>query len=434
MQSWFSRRNPGRSPYWLYALSNFGSLLGLLAYPTLVEPALTLQKQGWIWAAGYILFVVVAGYNAILTGRVVQRTAAVEADPNPIGEEKIKGSKPALWILLSACASILVLAVTSQITQEVAPIPFLWVLPLTIYLLSFVFAFSSRRWYDRKLFTLLLMLGTGAWIYVILNPYINFIFQIIIYSLLLFAAAMVCHGELYGLRPNSAHLTRFYLMVSIGGALGALIVNLVAPYIFPGYWELYIGLALVWILLAKISYETKGSKTGLRFSMLTGALATGATIFMVFLMFISASGNLFIKRNFYGVVHVKELEISTNKNANAMFHGSTIHGFQYRDGGFRETPTTYFSTTSGIGLTITSHPHYGFGMRVGVLGLGVGTLAAYGKAGDTYRFYEINPVVVDLANGQGDFSHSSMTAPPALKWCWEMRAFRWKRNWKPGRK
>ena len=205
MQSWFSRRNPGRSPYWLYALSNFGSLLGLLAYPTLVEPALTLQKQGWIWAAGYILFVVVAGYNAILTGRVVQRTAAVEADPNPIGEEKIKGSKPALWILLSACASILVLAVTSQITQEVAPIPFLWVLPLTIYLLSFVFAFSSRRWYDRKLFTLLLMLGTGAWIYVILNPYINFIFQIIIYSLLLFAAAMVCHGELYGLRPNSAH-------------------------------------------------------------------------------------------------------------------------------------------------------------------------------------------------------------------------------------
>ena len=179
MQSWFSRRNPGRSPYWLYALSNFGSLLGLLAYPTLVEPALTLQKQGWIWAAGYILFVVVAGYNAILTGRVVQRTAAVEADPNPIGEEKIKGSKPALWILLSACASILVLAVTKfQITQEVAPIPFLWVLPLTIYLLSFVFAFSSRRWYDRKLFTLLLMLGTGAWIYVILNPYINFIFSV----------------------------------------------------------------------------------------------------------------------------------------------------------------------------------------------------------------------------------------------------------------
>jgi hypothetical protein len=297
-----------------------------------------------------------------------------------------------------------VLAVTSQITQEVAPIPFLWVLPLTIYLVSFVFAFSSRRWYNRKLFTLLLMLGTGAWIYVILNPYLNFILQIIIYSFLLFAAAMVCHGELYALRPYSAHLPRFYLMVSIGGALGALIVNLIAPYIFPGYWELYIGFALVWILLAKLSFQPKASKTNIRLSLVTGATATAVSIFMIFLMVISASGNLFIQRNFYGVVHVKEMEISTSHmKANAMYHGSTIHGFQYQEGAFRDIPTSYFSTTSGIGLSITSHPRYGLGMRVGVLGLGVGTLAAYGKAGDTFRFYEINPVVVDLANGQGDF-------------------------------
>lgn len=415
MQAWFSRKNPGRSPYWLYALSNFGSLLGLLAYPVLVEPALTLQKQGWIWSGGYILFVFIAGYNAILTARVAHGDAAAKADPLQIREGKSKGSEQVLWILLSACASILVLAVTSQITQEVAPIPFLWVLPLTIYLLSFVFAFSSRRWYDRKLFTLLLMLGTGAWVYVILNPYINFILQIIIYSFLLFAAAMVCHGELFALRPNSAHLTRFYLMVSIGGALGALIVNLVAPYIFPGYWELYIGFALVWILLAKLSYQPKGTQSGVRLSLLTGAMATAVSIFVVFLMFISASGNSFIQRNFYGVVHVKEMEFSTDqKQANALFHGSTIHGYQYRDKALRDTPTSYFNRTSGIGLAIVNHPRYGSGLRVGVLGLGVGTLAAYGQPGDIYRFYEINPVVVDLANGQGDFFSFLANSPASI--------------------
>jgi len=415
MQSWFSRKNPGRSPYWLYALSNFGSLLGLLAYPTLVEPALTLQRQGWIWAGGYILFVLIAGYNAILTTRVVHSPVPVEVDPSPMDGQKSRVRTQALWILLSASASILVLAVTSQITQEVAPIPFLWVLPLSIYLLSFVFAFSSRRWYERKVFTLLLMLATAAWVYVILNPYTNFILQIVIYNFLLFTAAMVCHGELYALRPDSTLLTRFYLMASIGGALGALIVNLVAPYIFPGYWELYIGFALVWVLLAVLSYQHKSTPTGMRFGLLTGAMATAVSIFMVFLMFISTSGDLFVQRNFYGVVHVKQIKIEKGqKQANTMYHGSTIHGLQHVDEALRYIPTSYFSTTSGIGLAIVNHPRYGAGMRVGVLGLGVGTLAAYGQAGDTYRFYEINPVVIDLANGQGDYFSFLADSPASI--------------------
>ena len=415
MQAWFSQKNPGRSPYWLYALSNIGSILGLIAYPILIEPVLTLSWQGWIWTGVYILFVIIAGFNAILTLRTAQKPLTVAVDP-VISERQItKPKHQLLWILLSACASVMVLAVTSQITQEVAVIPFLWVLPLTIYLFSFVLAFSSRRWYQRGFFTILLLLATAGWLYLIFNPLTNFIIQIFIYNFLLFAAAMICNGELYALRPQAASLTHFYLMGSIGGAIGGLFVNLVAPLIFRGYFEFYFGMALVWILLAVLSYQPGGSRSSFLYGALVAAGATAITIFMVFLVTNSASGNKFIQRNFYGVVRVKQIEIEKNHTqANVLVHGSTNHGFQFLDPVLKETPTSYYSHDSGVGLAILNNPHYGAGMRVGVLGLGVGTLAACGQPGDYYRFYEINPVMVDLANGQSGFfsyikdSHSSI--------------------------
>ena len=308
MQAWFSRKNPGRSPYWLYALSNIGSLLGLLAYPIVIEPMLTIPWQGWIWTAGYILFVILAGYNAILTLQGMRaRRAPVTAETNTAANEVQKSKKRTqlLWILLSACASLMVLAVTNQITQEVAVIPFLWVVPLAIYLLSFALTFSSKRWYHRKIFTLLLLLATFGLVIVILYPRTNFIIQIIIYNFLLFTSAMICHGELYALRPQASHLTRFYLMVSIGGAIGGLIVNFVAPFIFRGYWELYIGFALVWILLSILSFNLKGTRSEVRFATLTGAFADVVAIGAVFFIIISSSGNLYVHRNFYGIVHVK---------------------------------------------------------------------------------------------------------------------------------
>ena len=404
MQSWFSRKNPGHSPYWLYALSNIGSLLGLIAYPTLVEPMLSLQWQGWVWTGGYIIFVIIAGLNAILTLQGIQPPVNVKSNLNTNNGETANKRIQTLWILLSACASLLVLAVTSQITQEVAVIPFLWVLPLTIYLLSFVLAFSSTRWYHRGIFTILLLLGTCGWFFIIIYPLTNFIIQITVYSFILFAAAMICHGELYALRPQPSLLTRFYLMGSIGGAIGGFFVNLVAPYIFSGYWELYFGFAFVWILLAILSYQREGTRSGFRLGLLVGAMATATTIFIIFFIFNSSIGNLYIHRNFYGVVRVKQMEVGKyQKEANVLVHGSTIHGFQFLDTNLRDTPTSYYSKESGVGLAILNNPHYGSGMRVGILGLGVGTLAAYGQTGDYYRFYEINPVIVDLANGQGGF-------------------------------
>jgi len=416
MQAWFSRKNPGRSPYWLYALSNIGSMLGLLAYPIVIEPMLTLQLQGRIWTIGYVLFVIIAGYNAIMALKVTGSETTIEMDRSSEAVKRPGKSVQTMWVLLSACASLLVLAVTSQITQEVAVIPFLWVLPLAIYLLTFALAFSSKRWYRRGIYSILLALGTGGWFYLIFNPLTNFVLQIIIYNFLLFAAAMICHGELYSMRPHASQLTHFYLLVSIGGATGGLIVSLVAPLVFRGYWELYIGFAFIWILLARLSYRPTVSRSGFLKNILVGVCATVVTVFMFFNMINSASGNLYIQRNFYGVIRVRQMLVEKNRQlANIMVHGSTIHGLQFLDPGLRDMPTSYYSQGSGVGLAIRNNPHYGAGMRVGVLGLGIGTLAAYGQPGDVYRFYEINPFSLDLANGQGGFFSFIKDSPATIE-------------------
>ena len=415
MQSWFHRKNPGQSPYWLYALSNVGSLLGLILYPILIEPNLTIRWQGWVWAAGYLLFVIIAGYNAILPGRDLQAPMADENDQVAEDREEPKKGTQALWILLSALASLMMLAVTNEITQEVAVIPFLWVIPLAIYLVSFVLAFSSKRWYHRGIYTILFLIATGGVLFVILDPLTNYIIQIIIYNFLLFTITMICHGELYAMRPHASHLTRFYLMVSIGGALGGVIVNLVAPYIFRGYWEFKIGLVLVGILLAILSLPRTRTRAAIRYRNIVGATAVVAALSVVYLVFFSTSKDLYAHRNFYGVVNVLQREVTGNQQkANFLVHGATIHGFQYLDAGLRDTPTSYFSRESGVGLAIVNNPHYGSGMRVGVLGLGVGTLAAYAQPGDYYRFYEINPVVVDLANGQGGYFSFIKDSPATI--------------------
>jgi hypothetical protein len=405
MQAWANRKDPGKSPYWLYALSNIGSILGLLAYPLVVEPMLPLTWQGRIWTAGYILFVILAGTNAILTYKSITRSGEGEKEVSVPDSQKPQKKTQILWLLLSACAALMVLAVTNQITQEVAAIPFLWVLPLTIYLLSFVLTFSGKAWYRRKLFTFLMLLGTFGWFFVTINPSPDFILEIILYNFLLFAATMVCHGELYALRPPASQLTRFYLMVSVGGALGGILVNLVAPILFRGYWELYFGVAFIWIIITLLLYKQESTKSGSSFSLLFSAIATlFSCVQLVSMIYFSLTENVVIYRNFYGVVHVRQGEIETiRKDANTLVHGSTVHGFQFLDPEIHNMPTSYYTRDSGISLAILNHPRHGSGMRVGILGLGTGTMAAYGQPGDYYRFYEINPDIINLANGQGGY-------------------------------
>jgi hypothetical protein len=409
MQAWFHRNFPERTAYRLYALSNAGSLLGLVSYPVLVEPYLTLAWQGRIWSLMYLAYAGLAAYGAVKS--LVNKKSS-EPELVISREErtpKLTARNYSLWIILAATASILLLATTSQITQEVAVIPFLWVLPLTIYLLTFILAFSGERWYSRQVYLILFFIATllVGWALGRADS-LNISVQIGIYSLGLFAACMVCHGELYRLRPHPAHLTRFYLMVSVGGALGGIFINFVAPFIFKAYWELPLGYTLCWTLFLLVTFitviEVKRRFVYIMNSvmLLSMVFVSGARSYQQ--IRVDLGNELFIQRNYYGVIRVRELDAGNPLYARyALVHGVTIHGYQFLSDLKSDIPTAYFGETSGGGLAILNDPKRGLGMRVGILGLGIGTLATYGRPGDVYRFYEINPLVIDLAEGTGGY-------------------------------
>jgi len=427
MQAWFNRIFPEQSYARLYSLSNVGSLLGLLAYPVLIEPTLSLRGQGWMWAMGFALF-----------GLLAIRIALQSIHSTPLSKpvtDSTKWTKPpsfalmSLWITLSATASLFLLSVTNQISQEVAVIPFLWILPLTFYLLSFIMTFSGGRAYNRKVYAALFILSAALTLFVMLNATAVHVYgQISTYCFLLFTACMMCHGELYLLRPSAEYLTTFYLMVSIGGAFGGIFVSLIAPVIFNGYWEFFVGLAMTIAIVLTIlrpslrvapRAEQSGAQTKrvteqsptisddltarARFVFTTFALVT----VMLVVLSVITSEISYSKRNFYGVIRVRTaIPEGTALKANIMSHGITIHGLQFLlDFKSSDIPTTYYVPNAGAGLAILNHPKYGHDqhMRVGLLGLGVGTLLAYSKPGDIYRLYEINPVVIDLAAGAGDY-------------------------------
>jgi len=369
MQAWFSRIFPEQSYARLYALSNVGSLLGLLAYPVLVEPSLTLLQQGWAWSGGLILFALVAGilsYRARNEGGVTMQVSTTE---RPSGSLRI------LWIILSGTASLFLLSVTNQVSQEVAVIPFLWIVPLAVYLLSFIFAFSDSRWYDRRVYVLLFSLTSLAMLWALTNASsLNVIVQLAVYNLLLFLACMICHGELYRLRPHADHLTSFYLMVSLGGAVGGIFVNMIAPFIFTGYWEFYLGWGITMMILIVMLMPRFLGKVNLQ--AFTLSPLTLICVVLLSVNFNKMENTLFVERNFYGVIRVREWE---NKEY-SMIHGVTVHGVQFIDD--RTRPTIYYVEDSGVGLLLLNHPKREKNMRVGVLGLGVGTLAAYAQEGD----------------------------------------------------
>jgi hypothetical protein len=409
MQSWFSRLFPEKTAYRLYALSNLGSLLGLITYPVLVEPYLTLAWQGRVWS---FLYLVYAGFAAYGTLRSLRRVRSLGPTIDPAAEDA--GPRPAareylLWIALAASASVLLLATTSQLTQEVAVIPFLWVLPLTIYLLTFVLAFSGERWYSRQVYLILFFAGTLLTGWALgRSAALAIPAQIGFYSLFLFVACMVCHGELYRRRPHSAYLTSFYLMVSVGGALGGIIINFVAPYVFKGFWELPLGIvlcSLLFLVVALPFHLGPGRRWSFVFNSVLLLSALGISGVRAYQQIhADLTNDLSIQRNFYGVVRVRSLlTYDETRKVYALIHGVTVHGFQMISPEERDVPTAYYASTSGGALALLNHPARGHGMRVGVLGLGIGTLAAYGEPGDVFRFYEINPLVIRLAEGEGGY-------------------------------
>ncbi len=475
LQTWYSRANGGAMPYRFFALSNAGSMLGLLAYPVLVEPYLTAGQQAWSWSIAYAAFGLVCATVAFLSRRAhveaVAVPTAVETSPAPAWSERF------LWMGLAACASALLLSITNHLTQNVAAIPFLWVAPLSLYLLSFILCFDSDRWYDRWLFTGLGAVSLGGIAYAISerSSIAGLAPQISIFCSGVFILFMVLHGELARRRPSASHLTAFYLMVSVGGAVGGLFIGFAAPYLFNALYDLPIVLSVTALLLVYVFWrETKvpvagpmadaivqpaiiialagaalgyGVASGFSVNPVRGAgigclvagvfalavgyirkslakplaeVASGET-FRLFAFAISAglavgvtgflakdTWNSFkharvLARNFYGALVVYDRETDGDMGpVRVLQHGTIDHGEQFLWPQNRRIPTTYYARKSGVGLTIQTLQMQG-PMTVGVIGLGAGTLTTYARPIDRYRVYDINPLVLKIAQTQFHF-------------------------------
>jgi len=401
LQAWFSKANPGVSPYRLYALSNIGSLLALLVYPFVLEPQLARQAQANWWSVGLALYAGLAGWCGYKVWKSAGAdTKAAIADD---AEEAPSTSRQLLWLALPACGVMLLLAITNKICQDIAVVPFLWVLPLSLYLLSFIISFDSPRWYHRGFWLPLLAALLGMVLYNLdqaeSHPDITPLATL--YLGTLFVACMVCHGEVFRLRPGASRLTGYYLSISAGGAAGGLFVALVAPFVFPDYFELHLALFLTAALvLAVLRLDTScflqqgRGRWGWAVLLL---LLPGFAYGLFDVAKTSLSGSLTVTRGFYGVLKVNDNDASSPELHHlTLQHGATIHGLQYLAPEKRTEPSSYYTSTSGVGRLLRAHKPTG-DRRIGAVGLGCGTLAAWGRKGDTFRFYEINDDVARLA-------------------------------------
>jgi len=503
MQRWFSLARPAASPYRLYALSNAGSLLALLSYPFLFEPNLTRKHQADWWGWGLVVFLVAAAACGVSLWRKAvgasNLSEATKANPdmNPSTGHVTFWQRLA-WLLLPACASVLLLATTNKLCLDVAVIPFLWVVPLAVYLLSFIIAFDSPRWYHRFPYAILLATSLVVVVWALkTGSNWSVLTQVTVYGAALFVFCMVCHGELYQLRPAPQFLTGFYLMIATGGAAGGLLVAVVAPKIFPDYYELHWGLVLcgllfllmcltdkeapssantatdppiaatgeraywrwlAWLLpalliwaadrvLVRLTTDLNWVSTKHLFPWRALVLVAAAIAAICFLvrgairnppnwrrqfcgwfaiglallatnLWLQArkSGNDLVhtSRNFYGVLTIYDNNKGDPENEHrVLLHGRITHGLQFLDPAQSEWATSYFGRETGVGLALRSLPETP--RRVGIVGLGAGTLATYGRAGDYFRFYEINPHVKQIAKTEFTYlDHSAAKVDIAM--------------------
>ncbi|MCX5661909.1 MAG: fused MFS/spermidine synthase [Planctomycetota bacterium] len=440
LQSWFTRRMPQRAVYRLYGLSNAGSLLALLTYPLLFEPNLTRVAQASAWSVGYVVFVLGCSACAVTVWRnasaieaqeaadVAAQDAAADLAAAPVAAPT--WSVLLIWTALAALGSIMLLATTNQLCQDVAVVPFLWVLPLALYLLTFIICFDRPEWYSPGWCTLLLIVGgTGSAAALARNVSVGLPTQIAFLSLALFAGCMLCHGELVRRKPHPQFLTHFYLTVAAGGAAGGLFVALLAPVIFTSFWEYPIGLTACCLLAGVVSARDREWLFRRRWPESTLLLGTACLAIIVFFLgrvVLIDSGRvghrLAAGRNFYGVLRVYQTQRDGNDFVE-MHQGNVIHGSQFTDSARSAFPTMYYGRDSGVGIVLDRFPRPGGAdataaspgilalpalpgkgpLHVGVIGMGAGTLATYAHPGDRYRFYEINPQVETLARARFHF-------------------------------
>ena len=404
VQRWYSLSFSSGSPWRLYALSNAGSLIALLTYPVVVEPYLRLYTQAWLWTALYCAFVVVSIGAALLL-----RSGSSEPLPMDGPVERPSTADVLLWFGFATVGSTLLLATTNQLSERIAAAPFLWVAPLSIYLVTFILTFESDRWYKRSVFAVVSgALAVVACITLVSRTTsLSLREQLALYLTALFVICMTCHGELARSRPATRYLTGYYLSIAGGGALGGVFVAIVAPRVFTSFTEYPLALAAACCLVFANWLRTGalGLWTTRNFfvripliALLVGAITSA--------MAIRAQDREPVRtrlRNFYGILRVVDTP-SDRGVIRELDHGPIRHGFQYLGSRYRNWPASYYGPHSGIGTVLTAmrRPR-----RVAVIGLGTGTLAAWGRAGDTFRFYEINPAVEQVARTWFSFLQDS---------------------------
>jgi hypothetical protein len=416
LQAWLHRLRPGVVPYRLYALGNAGSMVALLAYPFAIEPLLGRADRATLWSGGFALFALLSAACALAAWRSHDAPRIDHAEPRKThaGEAAAKAATAgdrAMWLLLSATPSLLLLAVTQQITQDVAAIPFLWVVPFVVYLLSFTLIFEGARWYRRAILlpALVPAMGGALWLLDVAGG-ASIGTQLLGWGAILFVCCMVCHGELARTKPHPRQLTGFYLTLAVGGAVGGASAALIAPLVFDLYLELHWGLLLTCVLgVVALARDERSLLKRLPYSLLWGPVLLGLAVFGFGLrgdIARSRADALEIVRSFYGVLRVNRYATATPYEAKALIHGRTSHGLQFTAPNRRRWPTLYYSWNSGAGLAFRYHvPERA--RRIGVVGMGAGTLAFYGRPGDEIRFYEIDPAVVEIAERHFSFSGDS---------------------------
>ncbi len=422
IQAWYARRYPDRSPYRLYAWSNTSALLALLSYPSVFEPAFSLDVQAYLWSGLYLVFLLLC----IAAGVVFSRSARIDNGGSSPTSKTVPSPEnhgtpltdQVLWFFLPFCASVLLLAITNELCHDVAVVPFLWVAPLSLYLLSFILTFESSRWYKRVLWVPL----AGILLYSIryttlFAEEVPLSVDVGVWCAILFVFCMLCHGEVATLKPEALQLTRFYLTIASGGAAGGLFVALFAPRVFRSHAELPMGLCLTVVLIGLLLLAGPLERALKRMQFEGRFLARIAlmTLYAVLVVYIGwgvfssleVAEELIAKdRNFYGVLQVRDEEQEDSHWIRYLENGRIIHGAQYRDPEREGIPLTYYGPESGFGVVIRHYPK-AVGRHIGAIGLGTGSIAGLTRRGDTLRFYEINPQVVRYAGEHFSFLEQS---------------------------
>jgi hypothetical protein len=433
IQAWFSRAYPGRSPFRLFSLSNIGSLLALGSFPFIFEPFMELKTMGRFWMVGFWFFAAICALSGISTlRRTSSRDLSSDISETGAEEKSLVSWQRFAWIGLSALSSLMFIATTNHVCHDIATVPFLWIIPLALYLITFIICFDHPRWYVRELWCGLCVVAIVA--LVVLDLDLGLIEDLVLHFGAMFLICMVCHGELARLRPvNRRHITEYYLLISAGGAIGGLFITLIATRHFDRYYEWPIGLLLSLLIAGTVFGITVARRLsfGPKSRWLVAVLAILATGYVGwhFDEFTWAKEDegqgvrmqvLYQARNFYGTVTTTDrsysqfipadenygIERDVDSGYRSFWSGSVLHGLQWSDPKKQELPLTYYDSESGVGKTLNycrNKTHRDRGLKYAVVGLGSGALAAYARASDGSRdadecvIYEINPLVEKIA-------------------------------------